>query len=33
MEDKNVESNAKDGGLTCEVAEGTLKTLSETFAI
>ena len=27
LEDKNVESKDEDGGLVCEVSEGSLKTL------
>jgi hypothetical protein len=30
---KNVERNAEDGGLACEVSEGSLKMLSGLFAI
>ena len=33
LEDRNVESSTEDGGLACEVSEGSLKTLSETFVI
>jgi hypothetical protein len=33
LEDKNVESNAEDGGLACEVSEGSLKTLLEPVVI
>ena len=29
--DKNVEDNAKDGGLACEVSEESLKTLTGPF--
>jgi hypothetical protein len=28
LEDKNVESSVEDGGITCEISEGQLKTLS-----
>ena len=27
LKDKNIEDNAEDGGLSCEVSEGNLKTL------
>jgi hypothetical protein len=27
LEEKNVESNAEDGGLACEISEGRLRTL------
>ena len=27
LKDKNIEGNAEDGGLCCEVSEGNLKTL------
>ena len=29
----NVESSAKEGGLACEVSEGSVKTISEPFVL
>ena len=33
LEDKNIKNCAEDGGLACEISEGSLKTLSGPFAI